>query len=319
MTGVAGTKRILTVSLNAAVDVSYMVSGFAINRINTVSRVHKVAGGKANNVARVLSRLGERVTATGFAGGNAGRFIIDDLAARGIETDFVATHGENRTCLAVVDPVGNTLTEIREQGPELTAEQAGAFVAKFRFLLPQVDLVIISGSLPPGIPADFYGRLVREAYQIGQVRCIVDASGKALLGALPAQPYMVKPNRDELQEWVGAGLPDEQALLAAARKLMQAGPLVVAVSLGADGLLLVSPEGAWRAVPPRVNAVNTVGSGDSLVAGLAAGLMRGLPAEEILRLAVGCGTANALTDTVAEVNPEDVARIAPKVQITRIA
>lgn len=311
-------KPILTVSLNAAVDVSYVIDQFAVGRINTVSTMTRMAGGKANNVARVLASLGQTVIATGFAGGSAGHFIQEDLRRQGIDAQYEATAGENRTCTAIVDPVGHTLTEVRERGPALSAGDMARFMDRFRSLVQQVELVVISGSVPPGLPAGVYADLVAEAYRVSQARTIVDASGTALRQVLAAQPYLVKPNIDELEEWAGEKLPDESAVLSAARRLMDAGPLVVAVSLGARGLLLISPEGAWRAVPPSIQPINTVGSGDSLVAGFAAGLMRGLPAEEVLRLAVGCGTANALTTEVAVVRPNDLERILPQVQTERI-
>jgi tagatose 6-phosphate kinase len=313
------TKPILTVALNAAVDVAYVVDDFTVGKINTVREMTRMAGGKANNVARVLASLGRPVVATGFAGGSAGRFIQEDLARLGIQSEFVQTEGENRTCTAIVDPKGQTLTEVRERGPVLTAADVNRFMDRFRTLVAQAELVIISGSVPPGVAPDIYRTLVSEAYQAAQVRTIVDASGKALKESLPAQPYLVKPNEDELSEWTGQSLETEADMLKAARALHEAGPLVVAVSLGAKGLLLVSPEGAWRAVPPRVDAVNTVGSGDSLVAGFAAGLTQGLNAEEVLRLAVGCGTANALTTGVAIVHREDLDRIQPQVRVERLA
>ena len=311
-------RGILTVALNAAVDVVYHADHFAVNRINSVQAVRRMAGGKANNVARVLAALGQPVIATGFAGGANGRFIQEELQARGIQTEFVTTTANNRTCTTVIDPTGKSLTEIREPGQALTEQDADRFAAHFARLLDRADLVIISGSLPPGIPTDFYGRLVSHAFQQTQVRCIVDASGTALRGSLSACPYLLKPNLEELQEWAGRSLPDERAIVQAARELTDVGPLVAAVSLGARGLLLVSPEGGWRAVPPVVEPVNTVGSGDSLVAGFAAGLMQGLPPEEILRLAVACGTANALTTDVAHVETADLDRLRAQVQVERL-
>lgn len=311
-------KGILTVSLNAAVDVAYVIENFAVGKINLVSELTKVAGGKANNVARVLASLGQQVIATGFSGGGSGRFIKENLHSHGIRVEFEEMMGENRTCIAAVDPIGQSLSEIREKGPTLSSDDAERFLVRFRRLLPEADLVVISGSLPPGIPADFYRSLVGEAWRIAQVRTIVDAAGKALKEALPVQPYMVKPNLDELQEWAGVELASDADILVAARRLMDAGPLVVAVSLGARGLILVSPEGAWHAVPPQVQPVNTVGSGDSLVAGFAAGIIQGQPAEEVLRLAVGCGTANALTRSVAEVRGADLERIRSQVIVQRI-
>lgn len=310
--------RILTVALNAAVDVSYIVDGFGVDKINIARATTKNAGGKANNVARVLASLGQPVIATGLACGSAGQFIAEDLRIRSVEPQFVAAPGESRTCMAIVDPMGHTLTELREKGPTLTAADADRFLEKFTGLLGRAKLVVMSGSLPPGIPADFYGKLIHAAYRQTQVRTILDASGRSLAEALAMHPYLVKPNRDELEEWAGRPLPDEGALLSAAQDLIKAGPLTVAVSLGPEGLLMVSPEGAWRAVPPRITPVNTVGSGDSLVAGFAAGLVQGLSAEEILRLAVACGTANALTSEVAVVDPADLERIRPQVRVERV-
>jgi len=309
---------ILTVSLNAAVDVVYVADAFAPDKINNVRGVQRMAGGKANNVARVLAALGGPVVATGFAGGSAGRYIQDDLGRRGITPDFEASSGENRTCTTIIDPVGQTLTEVREPGPLLTPADADRFLVRFRRLVAGADLVILSGSLPPGIPADFYRTLVSEAWRIGQVRTLLDARGEALRAALPAQPYLVKPNLDELQEWVGAELPTDHHVLVAARRLQQAGPMLAAVSLGARGLLLVTAEAAWWATPPAIAPLNTVGSGDSLVAGFATGLLTGLDAESILQLAVACGTANAMTQGVAEVRPADVEQIRPQVRIRRL-
>lgn len=310
--------RILTVSLNAAVDVVYTIDQFAPDRINTVADVQRMAGGKANNVARALAALGRRVVATGFAGGSAGRFIQDDLTRRSIAAEFEASVAENRVCTTIIDPVNKTVTELRERGPALTPVDADRFLARFRSLVTGAGLVVISGSLPPGIPADFYRELVSEAWRAGQVRTLLDACGEPLQAALAAQPYLVKPNLDELKEWVGADLPTDHHIMLAARKLLKAGPLLVGVSLGARGLLLVTEESAWWATPPAVEPVNTVGSGDSLVAGFAAGLLTGLDAEAIIQLAVACGTANALTRGVAEIHPADVEEIRRRVQVRRL-
>lgn len=312
------TRGILTVALNAAMGVSYRIDGFGVDKVNLAAHATRTAEGKANNVARVLAALGRPVTVTGFAAGHTGRFIKETLAGCGIRVAYEAVAGENRTCITVVDPAGGTLTELREPGPAVTPDDCERFLSLFRQLLPEAELVVLSGSLPPGCPPDFYRLLVGEAYRVGQVRTIVDAAGPVLREALAAQPYLVKPNLAELEEWAGARLETEGKVLLAAQRMLNAGPLVVAVSLGPGGLLLVSPEGAWRAVPPRVTEVNPVGSGDSLVAGLAAGLLQGLPAEEILRLAVACGTANAMTEAVATFGHELLEGILSEVTVKRL-
>jgi tagatose 6-phosphate kinase len=308
---------IITVALNAAVDVAYSVPGFGVDRINTAAETQKAAGGKANNVARVLARLGRPVTATGFAGGHAGRFVQGDLVRLGIATDYEPIDGETRTCMAIVDPEGGSLTELREKGPAVTAGDSARFLARFERLLPGATLVVMSGSLPPGIDPGIYGALISIARSKG-VRVILDASGRAFREALSARPFLVKPNRDELEEWVGEPIPTLDLVVAAARRLLGAGPEHVVVSLGAEGLLLVTPDRAWQAVPPAVHAINTVGSGDSAVAGLAAGLTTGLSLEAALRLGVACGTANAVTRGVAEVDPDVVERLCGQVRVREI-
>ncbi|MFZ5827336.1 MAG: 1-phosphofructokinase family hexose kinase [Bacillota bacterium] len=306
-------------SLNAAVDVTYVVDGLEPGREHAVREVARFAGGKANNVARVAAALGHQVIATGFAGGPNGRFIEEALRSQGVAAEFVPMAGENRNAVTIIDRTGRSSTLLREPGPQLTAADAERFLQQFRRLIRRVDFAVISGALPPGIPDDFYGELVSTAYRVAQVRCVVDACGDALRGVVPAQPYMVKPNLDELSEWAGRRLKGDGEILAAAQALMEAGPLVVAVSLGPGGMLLVSPEGAWRAVPPEVVESNTVGSGDALVAGLMAGLLEGRSAEEILRMAVACGTANATTRGVAEVDLNTVASLARQVRVERLS
>lgn len=346
MTGYA-----LTVALNAAVDTTYLLDGFAIGAIHTAAAVSRVAGGKANNVARVLRMLGAPVVATGFAGGHAGGFIRAHLEAQGIAADFEPIPGESRTCLALVDRTGRTLTEVREPGPAVPPEAQASFLDRFRRLVRGARAVVISGSLPPGVPDDFYAHLVAAARAAGAFT-VVDTSGRALPPAMAAGPDLVKPNRDELAAWLagapavapadagsspgagpagaapattpspgatgGAPLPpldSPGAVRAAAEAMRAAGARAVAVSLGAAGLVYTGPAGAFAVRPPAVAVVNTVGSGDSLVAGIVAGLLRGLPLPEALRLGVACGTANALTDAVASPRLEDIERILPTVTV----
>jgi len=308
----------LTVALNAAVDTSYVFDGFTVGNIHTVAELQKVAGGKANNVARVLRVLKAPVVATGFAGGSAGVFIENDLRANGIVSDYEPIPGESRTCLAMVDRVGHTLTEVREKGPAVPAAALEAFVGRFRRLLAGAGVVVMSGSLPPGVPPSIYGRLVAVAREAG-VFAILDSSGAALKESLAAGPDVAKPNRDELAAWAETHLPDVDAVIAAARRMQAAGVGAVAVSLGKDGLLYVGHEGTWIARPPAVHAVNTVGSGDSLVAGFSAGLLRGLALPEALRLGVACGTANALNAGIASPQPADIERIHAEVAVTQLA
>lgn len=307
------TPYVLTVTLNAAVDTTYLMDGFAPGGIHSVLEMHQAAGGKANNVARVLAVLGQPVVATGFAAGSAGRFIQEDLRRVGITPDYEEIPGESRTCLAIYDRKSGRITEIRERGPTVPPDGLERFLNRFQRLLAGAGAAVVSGSLPPGAPPDTYARLVAAARQAG-VPVVLDTSGAPLPAALPAGPDVVKPNVEELAAWAG-----HTDVLAAARQMRAAGAGATAVSLGANGLLWVGPEGVWRAVAPTVMSINTVGSGDSLVAGLVAGRLRGLPLPDVLRLAVACGTANAMTDTVASPDPADIARLLPRIEVTEVS
>lgn len=307
-------KYALTVTLNAAVDTTYLFDGFAVGAIHSVREMHRAAGGKGNNVARVLKLLGLPVVATGFAGGHAGAFIEEELRRLSIDAQFEPIAGESRTCLALVDRQGQSLTEVREQGPTISPAAAGAFRARFARLLAGAGAVVLSGSLPPGLAVSFYQELVAMARRAG-VYTVLDSSSAPLREALVARPSLVKPNREELAAWVGSAPESPQAILAAAAQMRQAGAEAVAVSLGAAGLVYTGPEGTHRLVPPPVEVVNPVGSGDSLVAGLVAGRLRGLPLLDSLRLGVACGTANAMTRAIASPDPAEVERLWSQVQV----
>lgn len=304
----------LTVALNAAIDVTYLLDGLAIGRIHTVAELHRAAGGKANNVARVLRTLGEPVTATGFAGGHAGAFIASELRRLQIEAQFEEIPGESRTCLAMVDRIGRTLTEVREKGPTIPPGAAAAFLDRFRRLLSGAGAVVLSGSLPPGLPGDYYAQMIAAARAQG-VYTLLDSSGAALQSGVQAGPSLVKPNREELAAWAQTELPDLAAVRAAAERLRAAGAEAVAVSLGEEGLLYSGPQGSWIARPPAVRALNTVGSGDSLVAGFISGLLQGLEVPESLRLGVACGTANAVTAEIAAPSPAEIERFRSQVVV----
>lgn len=307
-------RPLLTVALNAAVDVEYMAPGWQPGGIFYAERAERVAGGKANNVARVAAGLGWPVIATGLAGGRAGAFILEQLQSAGITTAYLATPHESRTCLTVVDPARQSVTELREKGEPVAAELAAAFVTHFAALARTAQLVVLSGSLPPGLPSDYYARLAAQS----AAPVIVDAAGPVLAAVPSARPLLLKPNRDELAAWAGAPLPDLAAVRRAAAALQAAGAQNVAVSLGAEGLLLLAGETAWHLRAPQVQVHSTVGSGDSLVAGLAVGICRGLSLPEAARLGVACGTANALVPGVARPRLSDIARLLPEVVATAL-
>lgn len=305
---------IATVTLNAAIDKTYYMTGFGLGRVQRVDRMLASAGGKGINVARVASQLGESVLALGFAGGANGRFIASQLDATGIPHDFTEIPGESRICLNIVDEADRSQTELLEPGPEVGPADLARMTEAVRRAASAHRVVVFSGSLPKGCPPDTYATLVRAAREAGAFVAL-DTSGAPLAAAIEAQPDLVKPNEDEIEALTGRPAADVDDLAASIRSLQERGIANVVVTLGARGALAASGGRLYRVHPPRIEAVNAVGSGDAMAAGLAAGIARGLPFAETLRLGAACGAANALMPSAGQVRPDDVSRLLAQVEI----
>ena len=310
---------ILTVTLNAAVDKTYRIEGFQIDRVHRPSEWRVEAGGKGINVARVYHTLGGAPLATGFLGGYNGRFVAEALRREQIEGRFVSTREESRVCIAVVDPVSATQTEINEPGPMVRPAELRRFLALFDRLLAETSprYVSLSGSIPPGVPVGIYADLASRAAGRG-ARCILDASGDPLRLGVEARPWMLKPNRFELCSLVGASLQGVEQFAQAAAGLVRSGIEVVAVTLGAEGAILATNEGLWLATPPEVSFVSAVGSGDSFVGAFVHVLERGGSLVDALRMGVGAGTANATVYGSGFCSAESIREVASKVAIRRL-
>jgi tagatose 6-phosphate kinase len=292
---------VLTVTLNAAIDKRYDVAAFTVGEVQRVSQVRASAGGKGLNVARGAQLCGQHVVATGFVAGFAGQFITRQVEAQGVREEFIRVPGESRTCINIIDAAGNS-TELLEPGVTVDATQLASLLARFTGLLGEVDVVTLSGSAPSGCPEDAYVPFIEAARLAGRP-VILDTSGALLLAALGAGPTVVKPNREELAALSGTGLADLTAVIAAARALCTRGPEWVVVSLGADGAVAVSATQAVHVLAPLVTALNPVGCGDVLVAGLATGLAAGLAVDAALPFAVRVAAAAAADPETGHFDP----------------
>lgn len=298
---------ILTVTLNAALDVTYQVPRIDWDGVNRVAAVHRRAGGKGVNVARVLAALGQDVLVTGLAGGPTGQAIEADLQAAGLPHAFVGIAADSRTTLVVADTPRTAL--FNEPGPEVTAAEFGRMVGRFTDLLATAEAVVISGSLPRGVPLDAYATLAAVAADHG-VPAIVDADGEPLRHAPGGRPSIVKPNAEELARAVPEGGPEEGA-----QALRGRGAESVVVSMGADGLLAVTPDGIFRARMPYKVQGNPTGAGDSLVAGLALGLVERSPWPERLMRAAALGAAAVAAPVAGDFDRDVYADIHPRIVI----
>ncbi len=308
---------ILTVTANAAIDKRYVLERFGVGNVNRVKSCQANAGGKGINVARVASIVGEKMTATGFLGGHAGKFISERVEARGIKSDFVWCDGESRTCINIYDEVTGEQTEFLEPGFTVTKEDCARLIEKYRTILPDCRVVTISGSTPAGAGADLYRELILEAEE-AEKPVILDTSGRLLEDCISARPTMIKPNIDEIRQLTGRPMNSREAILGAAKELHHEGIGIVVISLGSKGSLVSCDEGVFDVKVPKIDAVNTVGCGDSMIAGFAVGMSRGLPITEMVRLASAVSAANAMRMETGFVVMDDVNCLLPQIEIRKI-
>jgi 1-phosphofructokinase family hexose kinase len=286
---------IVTVTPNPAMDRTVVIRGFTLGTINRAVTERTDIGGKGINVARHLARLGCDVVATGFLGARDMYDVVQTLAAQGVRTDFVRIAGDTRVNLKILDPATGQETEINESGPPVGPDRVEALLDKLSAVAPHSRVMVFSGSLPPGAPADLYARGVALAAGAG-IKTILDAAGAALRYGIAAKPDLIKPNRAEAEELLGVSLDSDADLAAGARRLVEYGARTAVISLGPAGAVWASAEGVWRARAPQITARNSVGSGDAMVAGLAWALIRSLAAPDALRLATALGSATAASD-----------------------
>ncbi len=311
------TNMILCVNPNAAIDKTVVVPSFRLNEIQRPEQVLAIPGGKGCNVARALKLLGETPVVSGWVGGFAGQFIETGLHHEGIQTAFVQTDFESRTCLSILDPTNHTLTELYEKGDPVPADKVEEFKAFFQAAINRYAAVTFSGSLSPGVPLDFYAQLLEIAHLAG-VPAILDSSGEALRQGVTAHPFLVKPNKKEFADLTGKELSRLDEFAEAAVEFAARYKTRLVLSLGADGVIAASRQAVWHVRPPQVAIKSAVGSGDSLLAGITYGLTHDFVFEEAIKYGVAAGTANALTVGAGVFTVEDFERVSKEVTIERM-
>ncbi|HEA4298354.1 TPA: 1-phosphofructokinase [Staphylococcus aureus] len=285
---------IYTVTFNPSIDYVIFTNDFKIDGLNRATATYKFAGGKGINVSRVLKTLDVESTALGFAGGFPGKFIADTLNNSAIQSNFIEVDEDTR--INVKLKTGQE-TEINAPGPHITS-------AQFEQLLQQIknttseDIVIVAGSVPSSIPSDVYAQIAQITAQTG-AKLVVDAEKELAESVLSYHPLFIKPNKDELEVMFNTTVNSDEDVIKYGRLLVDKGAQSVIVSLGGDGAIYIDKEISIKAVNPQGKVVNTVGSGDSTVAGMVAGIASGLTIEKAFQQAVTCGTATAFDEDLA--------------------
>ena len=309
---------ILAINMNPAIDKVYAVDDYQIDKVFRPSAMTATAGGKGLNVARVAHLLGEKVAVTGMIGGSTGRLIEEKAVEQGLDNRFVSIQGESRICINVMDEKNNTSTEILEPGPTVTFEEEEAFLARYIELLDECSVVTASGSLPEGLPSNFYATLIRLANQKGK-KFILDTSGISFIEGVKEKPYMIKPNLDELTMLLHHRPENIDDYIDAVKSFREQGIEMPVVSLGKSGSIAALEDGIYHFTTPNIKVLNAVGSGDSLVAGCATGLYRGLKPMDIIKLGMACGTANTQFFKTGWITVELVNEFLPLIECTKIA
>lgn len=299
---------------NTSIDKTMEMVELRSGALNRASSVRAYAGGKGLHVARAIGTLGEPATLVGVIDAAHRGFFADALSPLGVSFHGIEV-GSVRTCLAIRDAGGTRVTEILEPGPEVDEAGQRAVADAFLSSARRSAVAVLSGSVPRGFGEDVYARLAIDLRESG-VRCLVDASGALLRATAEARPFLVKPNREELEGLLGHRIDGLPAAARAALALSARGIEMVVVSLGAEGAILAFAGRVCHAVAPPQPVGNTVGSGDCLLAGIAVGLARGLAVDEVLRLAVACGTANTMSAEQGYVKREHVDAVLPRVRVT---
>ena len=311
---------IVTVTMNAAIDRTLTVPNFQRGQRHRASGGLTLPGGKGINIARALKRLGVPVVATGLAGGRTGTRIVEELTGEAILNDFVRIADESRTSTAVVDPTGNTYTEINEWGPQVRPEELEFLVEKLSYLTQGAQAIVFAGSLPRGVDESFYADTIRDLNR-RQITSVLDSEGEPLRLGVAAEPFLVSPNQGEAEALVGQEFNEDDDFVVGLDAIAERGARNVLITGEAGCFALVREERTqrrFRVTAPTVDPLSAVGSGDVLLAAFLAGWLAERPIEEVLQAAVATGAASTLEVGAGRFEPREVGRLLGAVEVTEL-
>lgn len=300
---------VLTVTLNPALDKGYLVERLVPDSKLRTPNPKIDPGGGGINVARGLQRLGVEASAMYLAGGRNGDLLRHILDGENIHSVIVEIPSETRENITLQETGSGKQYRIVPEGPTVDASVADRVIERILQYSPKPSYIIASGSLPQGLPPDFFARLVKAVKKTG-ARCIVDTSGEPLRLAAEEGPYLLKPNLKELSELAGGGHLELDQVDEAALSVIARGHCDVAVvSMGGSGAIMVTSKGSFQVAAPTVKRMSTVGAGDSMVAGMVWAMEQGWEGRDVLCAGVAAGTAATMNPGTELFKKEDVLRL----------
>ena len=306
---------IYTVTLNPALDRTLHVESLAPGQSTRIRSEARFAGGKGIDVSRALREISSDSVALGLVGGFDGKELEGRLLLSGVACRFTHIANETRTNIIVQDESNGTETALLARGPEVQPSELMDFL-DIQEKSPDMAFLVISGSLPPGLTPEVYSRMITIGNERG-AKVVLDTAGEALRQSIRARPSVIKPNRLELAELAGKALPDIHAITDYAVGLLDWVETVL-VSMGADGIVMITKGQAVHARPPEVTAKSTVGAGDCAVAGFVHGMAVGESNTDALRRAVATGSAATLNAGTGLCRCADIDAILPQVTIVEV-
>lgn len=305
---------IYTVTLNPAIDKTIVLDKLLLGHVNRSISSRDDIGGKGINVAKVIKNLGYNVCALGFIGKENSDYIYRKLNKYGICHDFIEVDGETRTNIKIVEREKGIFTDINQCGFSVDNLDLEKLIRKLKNRVNREDVVVLSGSLPKGIESDVYKVIIEQLKQ-KDLKIILDAEGQALRYGIEANPYLIKPNINELKTIVNCS-EDIEDIKQAVKEFVNKG-IVVAVSMGENGALLFSKEQSLYSKPLRVEVKSTVGAGDSMVAAFAIGIHENMPLEDTFRLAIASSTAKVTMEGSQAPDRKEILKYIELVEIQR--
>ena len=310
--------RIATVTLNPAFDLVGRLARIEIGEVNTVETLGLYPAGKGINVAKVLADLGAKLSVTGFLGEeNQGNFV-QAFAQNGVDDKFYRIAGKTRINVKITETEAD-VTDLNFLGFEIREQDWKAFIRQSQTWENQYDLVAVCGSLPRGVTPEQFAAWLESLHQQG-LKVVLDSSNAALTADLTAHPWLVKPNRRELEVWAGRSLHTIEEVIEAAEQLRSHGIENVIISMGEKGSVWLNSEGVLQAQPPRCeNVVSTVGAGDSMVAGLIYGFSQGWSKEKTLSFASATSALAVSQSNVGISDKQALEQILAQVKLTNLS
>ncbi|MDD7044787.1 MAG: hexose kinase [Anaerococcus sp.] len=307
---------ILTITANPSVDISYRLDKFNIDDVTRTEYASKDAGGKGIHVGFVLKELGADVIHSGFVGGKLGEYIEEELGKKGQDSRFVKISSPTRNCIAILHE-GNQ-TEILEQGPSISEEEAKDFLDNIAKIAEGCQVINMSGSLPKGLTSDFYKEIIKYA-KANNIFVSVDTSGQTLKDIINAEvkPDLIKPNETEIAQALDRVIGKDELKDVLVQEPFKDIKYII-VSMGKDGALVKAGDKIYNATVPKVLAINPVGSGDSSLAGALYAIEQGKDDQDIIKTSMTCGLLNVLTEEIAHIEIEKFDEYYQQIQVKEL-